>query len=125
MSTKQPPEIKEKRALLGRDRYFRLLGEKCAGYGVNRDLAYLVYMASIQVIGQELNRHGVVRLPHIGTIAMVEQKARPAWCGKARVHMPARKTLKMHPDYLLKKIYNTKQNDAVSVYRHSRKDISL
>jgi hypothetical protein len=127
MSSKQPPEVREKRALLGRERYYKLLTEKCAetGIGVSRDLVYLVHMSSLQVIGQELNRNGVVRIPHLGTIALVEQNSRPALCGKARVRLPARKVLKVYPDYLLRRIYNTKQNLGVSVYRHTRSEISL
>jgi len=125
VSTKQPPEVREKRALLGTERYYKLLTEKCAetGLGISRDLVYLVHMSSLQVIGRELNQHGVVRIPHIGTIALVEQKSRPAWCGKMRVRLPARKVMKMVPDYMLRRIYNAKKNHAVSVYRHTRDEV--
>ncbi len=125
MSTKQPPEIREKRQLLGTERYYKLLTEKCAetGLGVSRDLVYLVHMSALQVIGQELNRHGVVRIPHVGTIALVEQKSRPAWCGKMRVRLPARKVVKMVPDYMLRRIYNAKKNNQLSVYRHTRDEV--
>ncbi len=123
MSTKQPPVIREKRALLSRKRYYKLLGDKCAEYGISPDVAFLVHSASLQVIGRELNMHGVVRIPHIGTLAMVERAPGPAWYGKARVQAPARKTLRMMPDRLLKLIYNTKQNHRVSVYRHTRNEV--
>lgn len=120
-----PKEVKEKRALLGTERYYKLLTEKCAetGLGVSRDLVYLVHMSALQVIGQELNRHGVVRIPHVGTIALVEQKSRPAWCSKMRVQLPARKVMKMVPDYMLRRIYNAKKNYGLSVYRHSREEV--
>jgi hypothetical protein len=125
MSSRQPKEIREKRALLKKDRYFKLLAEKCASFGASRDLAYLVHMSALQVIGQELNRHGVVRIPHVGTIALVDQKSRVALAGKAQVRMPARKILKVYPDYVLRRIYNAKQNNDISVYRHTRGEISL
>lgn len=123
MSSKQPPEIREKRALLGNERYYKLLVEKCADFGASRDLVFLVHMASLRVIGQELNRHGVVRIPHIGTIALVEQKPRPAWCGRTRVRLPARKVLKMYPDYMLRRVYNAKKNFGVSLYRYTREEV--
>ncbi|HWO07795.1 MAG TPA: hypothetical protein VNM40_04435 [Candidatus Paceibacterota bacterium] len=125
MSRKMPKEVKEKRALLGTERYYKLLTEKCAetGLGVSRDLVYLVHMSALQVIGQELNRHGVVRIPHVGTIVLAEQKSRPAWCGKMRVQLPARKVMKMVPDYMLRRIYNAKKNYGLSVYRHSREEV--
>lgn len=125
MSRKMPPEVKEKRALLGSERYYKLLTEKCAetGLGISRDLVYLVHMSALQVIGQELNRHGIVRIPHVGTIVLAEQKSRPAWCGEMRVHLPARKVMKMIPDYMLRRIYNAKKNYGLSVYRHSRKEV--
>lgn len=123
MSTKQPPEIRTKRELLSTERYYRLLTEKCVSFGASRDLVYLIHMSALQVIGQELNRHGVVRIPHVGTIAMVTQKSRIAWCGKRQVLLPERKVLKMYPDYLLRRIYNAKKNDAVSVYRHTRDEV--
>lgn len=123
MSIKQPPEVREKRALLSRKRYYKLLGDKCAEYGISPDVAFLVHSASLQVIGQELNRNGVVRVPHIGTIAMVERAPGPAWYGQARVHAPARKTLRITPDRLLKLIYNKKQNHGLSIYRHTRDEV--
>lgn len=123
MSTKLPPEIKEKRALLGTERYYKLLVEKCAEFGASRDLVFLVHMASLRVIGQELNRHGVVRIPHVGTIALVSQKPRPEWHGRARVRLPTRKVLKMYPHYMLRRVYNAKKNFGVSLYRYTREEI--
>lgn len=125
MSTKQPPEIREKRQLLGTERYYKLLTEKCAeaGLNVSRDLVYLVHMTSLRVIGQELNQHGAVRIPYVGTIALVEQKSRPAWCGKTRVRLPARKVVKIYPHYMLRRTYNAKRNNAISVYRYTREEV--
>jgi nucleoid DNA-binding protein len=94
--------------LLEHKRFFNLLAQDCIRFA-DRDTVYLVYMMMVGVIGQELRRHKVVRLPHLGDFGLVEQKMRPAWCGRMHVRMGPRDVLKFYPDYLLRRKFNTRQ----------------
>lgn len=109
MAWKSPVKPKENRELLKRDRFFRLLAQECAKF-TDRETAYLVYYMMLGMIGEQLKRHGVARLPDFADIALVERKPRLGWCGKTRVRMPARKVLRLYPNYHLRRVFNKRQD---------------
>lgn len=109
MSWSPPIHRRANRNLLNDDRFFRLLTQECIRFA-DKDTARTVYMMVLAVVAQELNRHGMVRLPHLGDLGLVKQKPRPAWCGKVHVLMPARKVLRFYPNYYARQQFNKKQD---------------
>jgi len=95
MAWTPPIKRREKKNLLNDKRFYRLLSEQCNF--ADRDTLFIFYTGLVQVVAQELRRHKVARLPHLGDFGLVEQKPRPGWMGKVHVHMVARDVLKFYP----------------------------
>ena len=72
-----------------------MLAEQCNF--ANEDTIFLFYTGLVQVVAQELRRHKMARLPHLGDFGLVEQKPRPGWVGRARVYLDARQVLRFYP----------------------------
>ncbi len=94
MAWRAPTKRKEYKNLLTDKRFYRLLSEQCNFS--DPDTAFLVYIAVVQVVGQELRRHGVCRLPHLGDIGLVTQNPRPGWVGMSHIMMPEKKVLRFY-----------------------------
>ena len=78
---------------------------------MSRDMVFSFYMAMVGVVGNELRQHKMVRLPHLGDMALVETKSRPAWVGKAHVVLNPREVLKFYPKERLRQYFNKRQGD--------------
>ena len=63
-------------------RFFKLLSEKC-NY-IDQETAQSFYMGLVKLISQELRDNGIVRLPHIGDLALVKTPPRSMFAGKGR-----------------------------------------
>ena len=77
------------------DRFYRLLSENC-GY-ISKDLAKQFYSALVRLMTSEMRTNGVVRLPHIGEIALVPEAPRPRWAGKVQVVMSGLRIIRFYP----------------------------
>ena len=78
---------------------------------MDRDTAFIFYTALVSVVGQELRRFGVIRLPHLGDLALVPQKPRVAWMGRQQVRIGEREVLRFYPKRRLKRhLYDRRKN---------------
>lgn len=107
MAWTPPIDRRMKKELLKDKRFYRLLSEQCPF--TDRDTAFVFYTGLVQVVAQELRRHGVARMPHLGDFALVEQKARPAWVGKQHVMLGAREVLKFYPKERMRRYFNKRK----------------
>lgn len=93
--------------LLNEKRFYRLISKECNF--VDPDFTYLVYMAMVSVIGEELRRHQFCHLPHLGDFALIRQKERPGWAGKLHVVICPRMVLKFYVKEYLRRRFNKRQ----------------
>ena len=107
MAWKPPIDRRGKKELLKSERFYRRLTEECQF--LDRDTALVFYAALISVVGQELRRFGVVRLPHLADIALVPQKPRIAWVGQQQRRIDGMEVLKMYPKEKLRRYFNKRQ----------------
>lgn len=103
------PPIKhlKKKELLNAKRFYRLISQNC-NY-IDPDMAFLFYIGLVLAIGDELRKHQFVRLPHLGDMALVMQKPRPAWVGKSHVVIGSRAILKFYPKEFLRRKFSKQQ----------------
>ena len=107
MAWTAPTKCLKRKELLDEDRFFRLLGLKSKF--VDRDTAFIFYMGLVELIGAELRVNKFIRLPHIGDIALVMQKPRPAWVGQSHVVIGSREVLKVYPKEHLRRYFAYRQ----------------
>ena len=107
MAWTAPTRYLKKRELLDKERFFRLLGAQ-SNY-IDRDTAFTFYMGLVALIGEELRKHKIVRLPHLGDFALVEQKPRPAWVGRIHTVIGTREVLKFYPKEKLRRYFSNRQ----------------
>ena len=107
MSWKPPINRYGKKDLLKDKRFYRLLSEQ-SKY-IDPETTFIFYMGLVSLIGDELRRHKIVRLPHLGDFALVMQKPRPAWTGKIHSVIGFREVLKFYPKEKLRRYFNKKQ----------------
>jgi len=107
MAWKAPTQHLKKKELLSAERFYRLLGQQ--NNFIDRDTALIFYVGLVGLIGEELRKHKFVRLPHLGDFALVGQKARPGWMGKAHVRMPPQDVLKFYPKEKLRRYFAKRQ----------------
>ena len=93
--------------LLNEKRFYRLLGQQ-SNY-IDPDTALVFYAGLVGLIGEELRKNKFVRLPHLGDFALVEQKSRPAWCGRLHAVIGTREVLKFYPKEYLRRRFNKRQ----------------
>jgi len=106
----KPPINRQKNGnFLDDQRFYRLLSEKCNFIG--EDISLVFYAGMVEVVRQELARHGVARLPHLGDFALVEQKSRPAWVGKVHARIGPRDVLKFYPKEKLRRYFSKRQGN--------------
>ena len=102
-----PTKHLRKKELMDANRFYRLLGEQCNF--VDRDTIFSFYMGLVALVGQELRQHKIIRLPHLGEFALITQKPKTAWVGKAHVVIGAREILKFYPKERLRRYFNSRQ----------------
>lgn len=82
--------------LLKEDRFYQLLSEKC-NY-LDKDTARAFYMGLVKTISQELRTNGVIRLPHLGDMALVHMKPKSVLVGMTRQVVSGLYALKFYPN---------------------------
>ena len=102
-----PVKYLKRKELLDEDRFFRLLGMKSKF--IDRDTAFIFYIGLVELIGAELRVNKFIRLPHLGDMALVEQKPRPAWIGRMHVVIGSREILKFYPKEKLRRYFSKRQ----------------
>lgn len=97
MTYKPPIDLRElsKKGILDEDRFFRLLGEQ-SNYA-DPKVAKDFYMGFVRHITKELKDNGVVRLPHIGDMALVKQKDHIGWAGQFQKMICGKYVLRFYP----------------------------
>lgn len=103
MAWTPPINRRANRDLLDEQRFYRLLSQQC-NYS-DRDTVFLFYIGLVHHVTQELRRHKLVRLPHLGDMALVKQKPRPGWAGKGRVFFVEKDVLKFYPKERLRRYF--------------------
>jgi nucleoid DNA-binding protein len=68
------------------DKFYQDLADNC-GY-IDAVQAKKYYMAMVRTITQHLRKKGVIRLPHLGTFAVVWQADKWGWAGKQMKRIP-------------------------------------
>lgn len=78
MSGNSPLNISEltKTGIFDEERFFTKISEQC-NY-VDKSTVKDFYMGLVRTVTQELKENGIVRLPHLGDIALVKQKPKTA-----------------------------------------------
>lgn len=95
MSWKPPINRRANRAILNDEYFFKKLYQKCARFN-DKEHVFLTYMAIVSLVGEELRRRDMCRLPHLGDFGLIHQKSRPGLCGPQRVKLLPRKVLKFY-----------------------------
>lgn len=106
MSHTPPIKVKElsKKGILDEDRFFRLLSEE--NNYVDHDTAKDFYLGLVRTITKELRTNGVIRLPHLGDIALVKQKDSIGWSGKVHAILTGKYMLKFYPNQIWRKYFS-------------------
>jgi nucleoid DNA-binding protein len=107
MAWKSPIERFGNKELLSEKRFYRLLSEQM-NY-VDPDTTFLFYIGLVALVSDELRKNKVIRLPHLGDFALVEQKPRPAWIGKIHAIIGSKEVLKFYPKERLRRYFNKRQ----------------
>lgn len=107
MAWTSPTKYLRDKELTNEKRFYRLISKEC-NY-VDPDCIMLIYMGMLAVIGDELEKHKFVRLPHLGDFALVRQKARPGWAGRLHVVISPRNVLKFYVKEYLRRRFNKRQ----------------
>ncbi|OGZ66459.1 MAG: hypothetical protein A3C50_00145 [Candidatus Staskawiczbacteria bacterium RIFCSPHIGHO2_02_FULL_43_16] len=93
--------------LLNRRRFYRLLSEQ--SNFVDHDLALIFYTGLLVLVHEELRQNKFCRLPGLGDFVSMEQKRRPAWCGKAHLVIEPRQIIKFYPAERLRRYFGKRQ----------------
>lgn len=94
----------KKSGIFDEDRFFRLLSERC-NY-IDKETAKTFYMALVKLIVSELRANGVIRLPHLGDMALVKNAPRSVLVGKSRVIKEGMYVLKFYVTDVLKAYFS-------------------
>ena len=107
-----PIQRNKNRGLLNDQRFYNLLSQQYKH--ISKDEAFILYIAIVKLVEQELRRHKMVRLPHLGDFALVKYKSRPALVGNQQVQLPEREVLKFYPKERLRRYFNAQQPHPMS-----------
>lgn len=102
-----PTKYLRKKNLLNEKRFYRLLSEQTNF--IDPETSLLFYIGLVALIGDELRKNRFVRLPHLGDMALIEQKARPAWLGRTHAIIGSREILKFYPKEHLRRYFSKRQ----------------
>lgn len=108
-----PTRHLRQRDLLNDKEFYRKLSAKW-NY-IDNEAVTIFYLGFVKLVANELKEHKFVRLPHLGDMALVGQKSRPAWVGKAHVRIGPRDVLKFYPKEKMRRHFNKQQGDPVIV----------
>ena len=81
MATTPPTKHLRKKELLSNERFYRLLSEH-SNY-IDPEAVARIYLGLVMLIDEELRKHKFIRLPILGDFAIVRQRSRPGWVGRA------------------------------------------
>lgn len=97
MAYKLPINLKElnRQGILDERRFFRLLSEQ--NNYVDPKTVEDFYMGLVRMLTKELKDNGVVRLPHMGDMALVKQKDRLGLAGKYQKIIKGSYVLRFYP----------------------------
>ena len=106
MSQKKPFNVKQmiKDGLFDDKRFYQLLSENC-GY-ISPDMAKRFYSGLVRLVTQEIKKNGAVRLPHLGDVALIVEKARPRLMGHKQVMVEDMKILKFYANESWREYFN-------------------
>lgn len=107
MAWTPPINRKDRKHLFTEERFYSLLAKECPH--ITKDEAFLLYIGMVKLVEQELRRNKVIRLPHLGDFALVQQKARPGLMGAKQVMLKEREVLKFYPKERLRRYFNKLQ----------------
>lgn len=93
-----------KSGLLKEDRFYQLLAARC-NY-VDDKIVKSFYLALVKLVVSELRANKVIRLPHLGDFALVEQKPKTALVGKFRKFIGAIRIVKFYPKDALRQYFS-------------------
>lgn len=93
----------KKNGILNESRFFRLLSEQ--NNYVDPKTVKDFYMGLVRVVSMELRENGVCRFPHLGDFALVKQKDRIGWAGKAQAMIKGKYALKFYPKETWRKYF--------------------
>lgn len=102
-----PINRRENKHLLSDERFYKLLGQQYNH--ISKDEAFILYIAIVKLVEQELRRHKMVRLPHLGDFALVKYKGGPALMGSQQVRVGEHEVLKFYPKERLRRYFNARQ----------------
>jgi nucleoid DNA-binding protein len=102
-----PINRRKNKHLLNDERFYKLLGQQYSH--ISKDEAFILYIAIVKLVEQELRRHKMVRLPHLGDFALVRHKGGPALIGDRQVRIGDREVLKFYPKERLRRYFNSQQ----------------
>ena len=103
MAWKPPTKPLKKKELLDDERFYRELSAKC-NFASDETITDW-YLGLVKLISQELRENKFVRLPHLGDMALVMQKSRPALCGKAHVLLGPTEVLRFYPKTQMRRYF--------------------
>lgn len=105
MATTPPIDIValKKTGALKEDVFYQALSVQC-NY-IDKKAAKEFYMGLVRTITKELRDKGVVRLPHLGDVALVKLPPHRALAGKVRIMMDGVYSIKFYPNYVWKKYF--------------------
>ena len=99
-----PTKYLKRKELLNDKRFYRLLSEQTNF--IDPETSFLFYIGLVALVGDELRKNRFVRLPHLGDMALVEQKPRIAWLGRTHAVIGSRSILKFYPKEKLRRYFS-------------------
>ena len=108
MAWTAPTQHLKKKELLNNKTFYRKLSKQCNF--VDDGSVFIWYIGLVGLIGEELRKNKFVRLPHLGDMAIITQKARPAWVGRTHMRIGPTEILKFYPKEKLRRYMRTYLN---------------
>lgn len=102
-----PINRRQNNHLLNDDRFYKLLSQHYNH--ISKDEAFIFYISIVKLVEQELRRHKMVRLPHLGDFALVTYKGGPRLVGKQQVRTGDHEVLKFYPKERLRRYFNAQK----------------
>lgn len=102
-----PINARLRKDLLKDKRFYRLLSEH-ANF-IDPDTTFAFYMSLVALVGEELRRNKIVRLPHLGDFALIRQQPRVAWTGSIQAKIDSREVLRFYPKERLRRYFSQRQ----------------
>ncbi len=92
-------EIK-KTGVLNDKKFYQDISKRC-NY-ISEDSVKEFYMALVKTVTAGLRENGIIRLPHLGDMALVRQKDKMGLSGQKKMLIEGAHMLKFYPDYAIK-----------------------